>query len=171
MTRLTVVGLDRIRLAALCIAFTLISCGEPDNEIEVGGDEASAAAAPSASPDTRLEPAATQGATPANAAKVPLGLPMLPDAVIGYEIDRSSGGKVDYSGSFNTDTGMDEALGFYVDAITQQGGEITHDGRGDPGEFRSIQGTLSSGETFYISVSDLRDDKGYVQLDIKLKEQ
>lgn len=109
--------------------------------------------------------------TEQSSASIPLGIPMIPGAEVAYEMNSGVDGKLKYSGSFNTQMDMPEAMAFYSDALAEKGGTIERDDRKDGRSFQSIQGTLPEGAEFYVHVTDLKEKRGYTQVDLKLQDK
>lgn len=109
--------------------------------------------------------------TDQSSASIPLGIPMIPEAEVAYEMNSGVDGKLKYSGSFNTQMDMPAAMAFYADALTKKGGKIERDDRKDGRSFQSIQGTLPEGQEFYVHVTDLKEKRGYTQVDLKLQDK
>ena len=108
--------------------------------------------------------------TDQTSANVPLGFEQPPGSEVAYEMNRGEGDAIDYSGSFTTQMDQNDAIAFYADKITAEGGTITRDTRDRGHSFSELQGTLASGHTFFVQATDLREKRGYVQVDLKLED-
>ena len=149
------------------------SCGAPtaSEEAPAAEDGQTSSSGDGYTSRTEVDDKTVELTTEQSSANIPLGIPELPQSETAYEMDSGEDGKLKYSGSFNTQMSMQDAMQFYADAIAEKGGEITRDDRKEGRSFQSIEGTLPDDKTFYVHVTDLKKKRGYTQVDLKLSEK
>lgn len=111
-------------------------------------------------------------ATGTKKTKIPLGLPRYPNTEVGYEMGAEDfggekEGRKSYSLSLNSQDEPGKIVTFYKAAFAEAGAKITSEQELE--RFSSLQATMPSGEQLYLQATDLKEKRGYVQIDLSVR--
>ncbi len=165
--------------AAMPALMLLAACGGADEAAGDGeGDTAQSSAVATASDGSGTVAKAKIGdreitiATGTKETKIPLGLPRYPNTEVGYEMGAEDfggekEGRKSYSLSLNSQDEPGKIVTFYKTAFTEAGAKITSEQ--EQKRYSSLQAVMPSGEQLYVQATDLKEKRGYVQIDLSVR--